>query len=91
MIGSRPDADGAIVSSEIVSESGHGPAARPVQVDWRVTAQNGAYKITDVIINGLSMAVTGRSQMQGVAERNGGQPQAILAVMRQESANAALR
>jgi len=35
--------------------------------------------------------MTGRSEFQGVAERNGGQPQAILAVMRQETANAVRR
>ena len=87
VIGSRPDADGAIVFSEIA----RGPTAQPIKVDWRLTGQNGVYKISDVIINGLSLAASGRSQMQGVAERNGGQPRAILAVMRQESTNAALR
>jgi hypothetical protein len=34
--------------------------------------------------------VTGRSELEGVAERNGGQPRAILAVMRQESGNVAI-
>jgi len=86
--GSRPDPDGAIVSSEIIRGSGRG---QPIKVDWRLTACNGGYKISDVIIDGISMAVTGRSELAGVAERNGGQPRAILAVMRQESANATLR
>jgi ABC-type transporter MlaC component len=67
-----------------------GQAGQRIKVDWRLTGQNGAYKITDVMTNGLSMTITGCSQLQGVAERNGGQPQAILAVMG-ESANAALR
>jgi phospholipid transport system substrate-binding protein len=89
--GSRLDPDGAIVSSEIIRGSGGGQTVQPIKVDWRLTACNGGYKISDIIIDGLSMAVTGRSQLEGVAERNGGQPQAILAVMRQESANAALR
>jgi phospholipid transport system substrate-binding protein len=68
-----------------------GQTVRPIKVDWRLTERDGVYKISDVIIDGLSMAVTGRSELEGVAERNGGQPQAILAVMRQECANAALR
>jgi len=85
--GTRLDADGAFVSSEVT----RGHAMRPVRVDWRLIQRDGAYKISDVIIDGLSMAVNGRASLEGVAERNGEQPQAILAVMRQESASAALR
>jgi phospholipid transport system substrate-binding protein len=93
--GSRPDPDGAIVSSEIIRGSGpsagYGPAVRLLKVDWRLTVQNGVYKISDVIIDGLSLAANGRSQLEGVVERNGGRPQAILAVMRQQLASASAR
>jgi phospholipid transport system substrate-binding protein len=89
--GCRADPDGAIVSSEITRGSGRGRTVQPTQVDWRLTGHDGVYKISDVIINGVSLAVTGRSEFLGVAERNGGQPRAILAVMRQETANAAGR
>jgi len=85
--GSRLDADGAIVSSEVLDNR----TVRPIKVDWRLTWHDGAYKISDIIIDGLSMALTGRTALEGVAERNGERPQAILAVMRQETANAALR
>jgi phospholipid transport system substrate-binding protein len=91
VINSRPDPDGAIVSSEITRESGawagHGPTLRPIRVDWRLNARDGVYKISDVIIDGLSMAANGRSQLEGVVERNGGRVQAILAVMRQQIAS----
>jgi phospholipid transport system substrate-binding protein len=89
--GSRRDADGVTVSSEITRWSGRGQTVQPIRVDWRLTRHEGVYKISDVIIDGLSMALTGRSEFQGVAERNGGKPQAILAVMRQETANAVRR
>jgi phospholipid transport system substrate-binding protein len=89
VIGSRLDPDGAIVSSEF--NRGSAPSAGAIRVDWRLTGRDGVYKITDIIIDGLSMAVNGRSELEGVAQRNGGQPQAILAVMRQETANAVLR
>jgi phospholipid transport system substrate-binding protein len=82
---SRPDADGAIVSTEVT----RGNSALPIGIDWRLTWQNGVYRISDVVIDGLSMAVNGRTELEGVVERNGGQPQAILAVMRQECASAA--
>jgi ABC-type transporter MlaC component len=83
--GCRSDPDGAIVSSKIIRGSG---GYRPIQVDWRLTAQNGSYRINDIVIDGLSMAANGRSQLEGVVERNGGRPQAILAVMRQQIADA---
>ena len=95
VLGCRIDPDGAIVSSEITrgaaASAGRGPTPGSVRVDWRLTARDGMYKISDIIIDGLSMAANGRTELEGVAERNGGQAQAILAVMRQESANALLR
>ena len=86
MTGSRPEPDGVLVSSQIV----RAPTAQPLKVDWRLTAENGSYKISDIIIEGLSMAANGRSQLEGVVERNGGRPQAILAVMRQQIAGASV-
>jgi len=85
VIGSRPDSDGVIVYSEF------SPGSGAMRVDWRLRPHQHAYKITDIIIDGVSMAASGRSELEGVAERNGWQPEAILAVMRQESANALLR
>jgi phospholipid transport system substrate-binding protein len=90
VIGSQRDPDGAIVFSEFIRGSGPS-AAGAIRVDWRLRMHHGLYKITDIIIDGQSMAVNGRSELEGVAERNGDQPQAILAVMRQETANALLR
>ena len=94
VLSSRPEPDGVIVSTEIVREPGtsptHGPATNPIRIDWRVSARDGIFKISDVIIDGLSMAANGRSQLEGVVERNGG-PQAILPVMRQQIASLAAR
>lgn len=89
---SRPNPDGVIVSSEITRGSGAwnggAPTAQPVEIDWRLTGRDGFYKVNDVIIDGLSMAANGRSELEGVVERNGGRAQAILAVMRQQIASA---
>jgi ABC-type transporter MlaC component len=90
--GTRPDPDGAIVSNEIVRGSGpnagRSTAVQPIKVDWRLGARDGTYKISDIVIAGLSMAANGRTQLEGVVERNGGRAQAILAVMRQQIASA---
>ena len=77
-ISSRPEPDGAIVSSELTREAGpwtgQGPMLHPIRIDWRLSARDGMYKITDVIIDGLSMVANGRSQLEGVVQRNGGRP-----------------
>src|SRR5271168_3860337 len=51
--GSRPDPDGAIVSSEITRGSGRLQTVQPIKVDWRLSGRDGLYKISDVIIDGL--------------------------------------
>jgi len=85
VIGSRLDPDGTIVFSEF--NRGSGPStAGAIRVDWRLTRHHHVYRVKDLIIDGLSMAANGRSELEGVVERNGGQPRAILAVMRQETA-----
>jgi phospholipid transport system substrate-binding protein len=83
--GSRPDGDGSIVTSEIVRQNG----APPTKVDWRLNLTDGTYKITDVIVEGISMAVTQRSEFASVIQRHGGQLQGLLALLRQKVQSAA--
>lgn len=47
------------------------PDGAPVQTEWRVRSQDGSYKIVDVMIEGISMAVTQRGEFQSVIQRNG--------------------
>ena len=85
--GSRPEGDGAIVSSQIVRPGG----AAPVKVDWRLTGRNGVYKISDVSVDGISMAVTQRSEFASVIQHNGGQVQGLIAMLREKTAGTASR
>ena len=85
--GSRPDADGAVVSSQIIRPAG----AAPVKVDWHLTGRDGAYKIRDVSVDGISMAVTQRSEFASVIQHNGGQVQGLLAMLREKAASSAAR
>jgi phospholipid transport system substrate-binding protein len=80
--GSRPDADGAIVSSQILRPAG----APPVKVDWRLTNRSGNYKISDVSVDGISMAVTQRSEFASVIQHNGGQVQGLITMLREKTA-----
>jgi phospholipid transport system substrate-binding protein len=87
VIGSRPEADGAIVSSQIIRPAG----AAPVKVDWRLTERTGNYKISDVSVDGISMAVTQRSEFASVIQHNGGQVQGLIAMLRERTGAGASR
>lgn len=76
--GSRPEGQADIlVNSSIVQPSGP-----EVAVDWRVRKKDGQYKIVDVIVEGVSMAVTQRSDFSSVIQRGGGQLEVLLAHLR---------
>jgi phospholipid transport system substrate-binding protein len=79
--GSRPEAAGAIVSSEIIRPTG----SPPVKVEWHLTDRNGIYKINDVAVDGISMAVTQRSEFASVIQRNGGQVEGLITMLRQKT------
>lgn len=63
----------SIVSSYIVQENG-----QEIQVDWRVRYKESRYKVIDVIVEGVSMAVTQRSDFASVIQRGGGQLSVLL-------------
>jgi phospholipid transport system substrate-binding protein len=83
--GSRSDGDGVIVSTDVISSG----STSPLRMDWRLVNDNGAYKINDVIIEGISMAVTQRSEFASVVQRNGGQVRGLIVLMREKTASAA--
>jgi phospholipid transport system substrate-binding protein len=81
--GSRPAGEETIVTSQVWTNGGS-----PVGIDWTVTNQNGRYLVTDVIVDGVSMKTTQRSEFAAIIQRNGGQPDALLSVLRQQLAQA---
>ncbi len=83
--GSRSDGDGALVSTDVISPGG----ASPLRIDWRLVSDDGSYKISDVIVEGISMMVTQRSEFASVVQRNGGQLRGLIAMMREKTASAA--
>jgi phospholipid transport system substrate-binding protein len=56
--GSQSDPEGAIVTSEIVRPEG----APPIKVEWHLSTRDSLYRVSDVIIDGVSMAATQRSE-----------------------------
>lgn len=82
--GSRTVENGTIVSTDVISPS----SGAPIKVDWRLVTDNGAFKINDVTIEGISMMVTQRSEFASVIQRNGGQVAGLLALMREKAKSA---
>ena len=66
--GSRKVSGGVIVTSRIIPSQG-----APITVDWRLEVRDGAYKIKDVAIDSVSMAVAQRSEVAALIAREGGQ------------------
>ncbi len=69
-----------MVSSVIIPAQGE-----PVSVEWRVRNKNGGYKVVDVIVEGVSMSVTQRSDFDAVIQKGGGNVSALLAQLRQQA------
>jgi len=59
-----------------------------VPLDWYVADIGGEYRITDVVVGGLSMKIALRDQFASWIESNGGRFSALLAVLRQQLAQA---
>jgi len=76
--GSRTDPAGVIVTSQIIR-----PQGPPIEVDWRLAVSDGRYKISDVSIDGVSMALTQRSEFAEIVRRNGGRVAGLLAMIRE--------
>jgi phospholipid transport system substrate-binding protein len=70
----------AVVLSEIVRPAG-GP---PVRLDWRVRGPNSTYHIVDLSIEGVSMALTQRSEFSAVIQRKGGKVGGLIESLRKK-------
>jgi phospholipid transport system substrate-binding protein len=68
-----------IVNSDITHPDGSPPTA----VDWRLRQKESKLGIIDVVVEGVSMSVTQRQEYSSVIERNGGNIDGLLDVMRQ--------
>lgn len=75
VVKARPEGKAdAIVTSKILPNGG----GSEVQIDWRVRHKNGGYKIVDVVVAGVSMALTQRSDFASVIQRGGGDISVLL-------------
>lgn len=60
-------------------------SGQPVAIDWRLIAAPEGYKIVDVLVEGISVASSQRSEYASIIQRGGGKVEAVLAKLRQDT------
>ncbi|MDC0190781.1 ABC transporter substrate-binding protein [Rhodospirillales bacterium] len=70
----------ALVKSQI-----NGGKEKPIRIEWRVIFPDGNYKIFDIVVEGVSMVRTQRSEFSSVIRRNGGKISVLLAALRKKT------
>ena len=63
--------------------------AEPYRVAWRVRETDGSFKILDIVAEGVSMAITLRSEYGSVLKSNGGQLPPLTEALREKVARGA--
>ena len=86
VLGSQSDREGVIVSSRVQINGG-----APIRIDWRLNPTNHGYKVTDVIVNGISTASTQHSDLVSVIQRNNGQMPSLLVALREKNVSNGMR
>jgi phospholipid transport system substrate-binding protein len=67
----------AIVKSHLSTNN-----QNPIRVEWRVTQPDGKYKIFDIVVEGVSMIRTQRSEFSSVIRRKDGKVSGLITVLR---------
>jgi phospholipid transport system substrate-binding protein len=62
--------------------------AQPIRLDWRVEPRGGRLVITDIIVEGVSMSVTQRSEFASVIQSSGGKVEGLLDALRKKTITA---
>jgi phospholipid transport system substrate-binding protein len=74
---------GAMVSSQVRRSE-----APLISVGWRLRNKTGAWRIIDIEVEGISLAVTQRSEFSSVIANNGGRVESLLEKLREISGGA---
>lgn len=76
--GVRQTPYGPVVTSQLLR-----PGAPPVDMQWVLSQNSGSYRVADVVIEGVSMRLSLRSDLAGLMQRTGGTIAGLLFSMRQ--------
>ncbi len=79
----RQDERSALVASRLLGAEGE-----PIQLDWRLLRRGDTWRIVDVVVEGMSMALSQRSEFKAVIRSNGGRIEALLEKLREKTRRA---
>ena len=77
--GQRPESPTSTIVSTTVMQRN---SSTPAHVDWRVSTDAGSPKITEVIVDGISMSLTHRQEFASMIERSGGGVTGLIAELK---------
>jgi phospholipid transport system substrate-binding protein len=77
--GERPESPTSTIVRTTVMQKNN---ATPAKVDWRVSTASGTPKITEVIVEGISMSLTHRQEFASLIERQGGGVAGLIAQLK---------
>src|SRR5579871_4468723 len=77
--GERPESPTSTIVSTTVMQKNN---PTPAKVDWRVSTDTGSPKITEVIVDGISMSLTHRQELASLIERQGGGVAGLIAQLK---------
>lgn len=81
IVGQRSDgADGALVQSQISREKG--PV---ILLDWRLRRRADGWRVVDIMVEGVSLALAQRSEFSSVIRTSGGKVSGLLVKLRQKT------
>jgi len=83
--GSTRDEDGISVVHSKIDRT----AAEDVRIDWRVRPAGSSFVIVDIIVEGVSMAVTQRSEFASVIQSKGGTVKGLIDALRAKTTQSA--
>jgi phospholipid transport system substrate-binding protein len=78
VVSTAPDGEGSLVHSTVVGKGGDS-----FNVDWRLRKRPDGFKVVDVIVGGVSMAITYRQEYSNIIGQNGGIP-GLITQLRQQ-------
>ena len=76
--GARPGKRDIVVVKSLILVSGRAP----IKIDWLVRSAGGAQRVIDVVVEGVSMAITQRSEFAAIIQSSGGKVEGLLAALR---------
>jgi phospholipid transport system substrate-binding protein len=77
----RGEANGMAFVSSVLSLGD----SDPIRVDWQVGRPASTYKILDIVVEGISMKITQRSEFTSVIRRNKGEIDGLLVALRKKT------